>query len=215
MKKITIIIFMIFFSSYSAFTDFKPSAKGAGMGYAYTSRCNDADALYYNPSNISFITMPNLTIGYNKLYMGLDKDSLGLKSLYYAIPSEKIGAFGAGILVFDNNFYGEHIYSLSYSNSIKGDEKEYSFGLTFKMLRKFFKMTYSKDIANDPFFDEYGTRVTNYTGDIGFSMRKYDSYTLSLVLKNITRPDLAFMKDDILPMIINVGLLTGKFQVLL
>jgi len=195
-----------------AFWELKPGAKAARYGYAYTAVGRDADAVYYNPSRLVFADKINFSGGYERLYAGLDQDSLHFQSLFFALPENEIGAFGAGTTYFTGNFYKESISYLSYAKSLPYD---WSAGISFKYLRKRINTAYSQDIALDPFFSLNGTAVSNYSFDLGLNWQKKD-LALSLSAKNLTQPDMAYQDSvtDRLPLSISVAAAQKSYYLL-
>ena len=210
--KITLTLSLIFIVNitflYSAFWELKPGARSGGMGFAYSAIVKNSESVFYNPANLIYTEKPNLFLEYSKLYYGLDFDSLGYKSIFYSIPESEIGSFGAGFTSFDGNFYSESTYFLSYSKSFSLAKARYSAGVTFKYLKKNIDKNYSNDISNDPFFDEFGTALSNFTFDLGFTYRSSSEFINSFVVKNITKPNMAYQSniDESLPMIVTYGL---------
>ena len=200
---------------YSAFWELKPGAKSGGMGFAYSAIVKNAESVFYNPANLVYTVKPNIFIEYSKLYYGLDFDSLGYKSIFYSIPETEIGSFGAGFSAFDGNFYSESTYFLSYSKSFLSGGSKYSAGVTFKYLKKNIDKNYSNDISNDPFFDEFGTALSNFTFDLGLTYRSNSGFINSFVAKNITHPNMAYQSgiNESLPMILTYGV-AKKYNIL-
>jgi len=193
---------------YSAFWELKPGAKAGGMGFAYSALVKNSESVFYNPANLVYTEKPNIFLEYSKLYYGLDFDSLGYKSIFYSIPETDIGSFGAGFSSFDGNFYSESTYFLSYSKSFLSGGSRYSAGVTFKYLKKNINRNYSSDISNDPFFDQFGTALSNFTFDLGLSYRTNAGFINSFVVKNITKPNMAYQSEitESLPMIGTYGI---------
>jgi len=193
---------------YSAFWELKPGARSGGMGFAYSAIVKNSESVFYNPANLVYTEKPNLFLEYSKLYYGLDFDSLGYKSIFYSIPETDIGSFGAGFSAFDGNFYSESTYFLSYSKSFSAGKSKYSAGVTFKYLKKNIDTNYSNDISSDPFFDEFGTALSNFTFDLGLTYKSNSGFVNSFVVKNITKPNMAYQSDveETLPMILTYGL---------
>ena len=103
MKKFSFFIVTFFlFISYSnglyantkgSFLTMGTGACALGMGSAFCAVTNDADAVYWNPAGLTFLSKPEIT----GLHINLWEDTL-YDSLNYAHPINKIGTFGVGVI---------------------------------------------------------------------------------------------------------------------
>lgn len=207
-----IVVILTCNSVQGAFWELKPGARAARYGYAYTAVSSDADAVYYNPSRLILADKANFSGGYERLYAGLNQDSLHFQSLFFALPENEIGAFGLGTTYFTGNFYKESIAYLSYAKSLPYN---WSAGISFKYLRKRINTAYSQDIALDPFFSLNGTAVSNYSFDLGLNWQKND-LAFSLSAKNLTQPDMAYQDSvtDRLPISLSAAMAKKSFYLL-
>jgi len=104
------------------FGDYEPSARARGMGGAFISSCNDADAIFYNPAALDIATA-GVNTGYAKLF-GNDFQILKTGALAFHLPKFGTIALGIkkmGIEYQDVELESEGTYSLAHSFLLIGD----------------------------------------------------------------------------------------------
>ena len=75
------------------------SARGAGLGGAFTSLANDASACYWNPAGLATLKRTDLALTHSELPL-----SSRLEGLLLALPAGRMGSYGIG---FFYRSYGE------------------------------------------------------------------------------------------------------------
>jgi hypothetical protein len=112
------------------FIDAAYGARPAGMGEAFVSIADDADAALFNPAGFSRIDNFHLIYMYADLFSGLnikteqgEADPTGYHFLAAAIPIDgQIGYFGLAWLRLDTAIYKEDTLTLSYARRLwQGD----------------------------------------------------------------------------------------------
>ncbi|MBU2530804.1 MAG: hypothetical protein KKD35_07170, partial [Elusimicrobia bacterium] len=202
-------IMMTAINSNSAFIDIGYGARPVAMGQAFTAISDDINATHTNPAGLAFLTAPEISALYGRMYEGLSDDSeIGQGYFGFAAPIKK---YIPGTLGFSwqelslSEFYCESSFTLSYGTEVY---KNMFGGLNVKMLRK----SYSSDIYTeaDPLFTNNGYSKSGIALDLGGLYRINSQYTLGLVIKNINQPDMGIADKDIVPMQIRGGLAYWK-----
>lgn len=202
-------IIMTSINANSAFLDIGYGARPVAMGQAFTAISDDINAIHTNPAGLAFITNPEMSALYGRMYDGLSDDSeIGQSHFGFAAPIEK---HIPGVLGFSweelslTEVYSESSFTLSYGTEVY---KNMFGGLNIKMLRK----SYSSDIytVTDPLFNNNGYSKSGFALDLGGLYRINSQYTLGLVIKNINQPDMGLADKDIVPMVVRGGLAYWK-----
>jgi ABC-type phosphate/phosphonate transport system substrate-binding protein len=97
----------------------------AGMGEAFVSVADDANAVPINPAGLSLIESPVFCGMYSDLYSNLNAglftevyDRLGYNFVSLAVPLELLGGFGLAWTNFTSAMYGENALTLAYGKRI-------------------------------------------------------------------------------------------------
>jgi LysM repeat protein len=202
-------IIMTSINANSAFLDIGYGARPVAMGQAFTAISDDINAIHTNPAGLAFISNPEMSALYGRMYDGLSDDSeIGQSHFGFAAPVKKYipGAIGFSWEELSlTEAYSESSFTLSYGTEVY---KNMFGGLNLKMLRK----SYSSDIytAADPLFNNNGYSKTGFALDLGGLYRLNSQYTLGLVIKNINQPDMGLADKDTVPMVVRGGLAYWK-----
>jgi hypothetical protein len=140
MKLIKLIIISVFVlgsvALFASFDDYEPSARARGMGGAFYSVSNDANAVFYNTAGLQFAG--NGIVGnYTKLF-GNDFQVLSAIGLSMNLP-KKFGTLGIGLQALDVTYMdvtltSEKTYSLNHAITIMKDyHSELHFGYSLNM----------------------------------------------------------------------------------
>ena len=140
----------------AAFDDISVTARGKGMGGAFTAGADDYSAVYWNPSALSRIRKPELGLSYRDLYgLGL----LNYSFVSYVQPGVGKGAVGFGWIRMGTTpsvgfmNYAENTIIFSYGQRIK---QKFLFGVSVK----YFSVAYDVK-ASGIGFDMAGTYLVN------------------------------------------------------
>ncbi|MGQ9706382.1 MAG: PorV/PorQ family protein [bacterium] len=167
-----------------------PGGRPSGMGKAFTSISNDANATYYNPAGLSYISKREVNFMHEP--RSFESDTSGLGGMFYDFGSfvftmGRLGNLGIGFLYHDmgkSEARDEHgnlvgiIHSYGFSPSISIGRKitnTISIGTTFR-------------VAYEHLSDDPRGKMTTFAFDIGYLMRpKFAGGRLGfgVVLKNI------------------------------
>lgn len=140
MKKYFILSILIVSSAMllAVFDDYQPSARARGMGGAFTSVADDANAIFFNPAGLAELNYEGnfgWTRPYNEPFSSVKTLAFGAK-----LP-KKIGTIGVGAKLFDVNFedadlYGEQTWTLSHAFTLQKDiHSTINFGYNLNYLR--------------------------------------------------------------------------------
>jgi hypothetical protein len=140
MNKTIIILVVLLMSSLSLwglFDDYEPGVRARGMGGAYCTVGDDANALFYNPAGLVFAHSEAKT-GYGKLF---NNDFEVLKTVAFSMPlPKKFGTVGIALEAMDCdyqdvNMLSEKVYSLGHSITLMKDvHTELHFGWSANFL---------------------------------------------------------------------------------
>jgi hypothetical protein len=118
---------------FASFDDYEPSARARGMGGAFFSVSNDANAIFYNPAGLRFAGN-SITGNYTKLF-GNDFQVLNAVGFSMELP-KKYGTIGIGYQSLNATFMdvtltSEKTFSLSHAITLMKDyHSELYFGYT-------------------------------------------------------------------------------------
>jgi hypothetical protein len=167
-----------------------PGGRPAGMGKAFTSISNDANATYYNPSGLTLITKKEVNFMHEPRSFEGQTDELG--GMFYdfgsfVFPAGRLGNLGISFIYHDagkserrdnqGNLIGIiHSYGFSPAFSIgRKITKAMSVGTTFK-------------VAYEHLSDDPKGKTTTFAFDFGYLMRPAFAggrLGFGIVLKNI------------------------------
>jgi len=194
-------------SVHAAFLDPGFGARPLGLGGAYTALSDDSNGAMYNPAGLSYLSRPEAGFMYAKLFYGLDNVNLGLQYGSFVCPIKRYGSIGVSYSNFvSDSQYNEAMYILSYANSISkyldlSDPYDFSVGVNLKYLAHSYVL--DPYTVNDPVFAS-GNSKSNYAADLGVTgiilNTDSENFTLGVVAKNINRPDMGLLDQDIVPM---------------
>ncbi|MCS7230707.1 MAG: type IX secretion system membrane protein PorP/SprF [Elusimicrobiota bacterium] len=203
--KLTILsgLFLLVESIYS-FNEFVGhSARTKAMGDVVCGVADSVDSIYYNPAGLHTLSAPQISLGYQVLWMLLtETDTLGSGYISMCYPFKKVGSLGLSYSNFNiSNLYQEHIAILTYSNKISSP---LYLGVNLKYLGKFYTVT--DEIVNNTYFTLYGSKVSDFSFDIGLLYKK-EKISLGVSAQNLNQPNLALNPDekDHLKLKINTG----------
>ncbi|MCG2726312.1 MAG: PorV/PorQ family protein [Elusimicrobia bacterium] len=201
-------IVMASINANSAFLDIGYGARPVAMGQAFTAISDDINATHTNPAGLAFITVPEISALYGRMYEGLsDNSEIGQGHFGFAYPVKKYIPGTLGFSWEELNLteaYSETSFTLSYGTEVY---KNIFAGLNLKMLRK----SYSSDIYTeaDPLFNN-GYSKSAIALDLGGLYRVNSQYTLGLAVRNINQPDMGIANKDMVPMQIRGGVAYWK-----
>ena len=180
-------------------------ARSIGLGGAFTAIADDATATVWNPAGLG--SAPDLSLNFSTQRLDLDR-SHNFIALTKALGSA--GSIGlavtnagvSGIPQYDNkeNYGGEfdysaNAYSLSYGIGIGN----FSFGLTGRMLADNFGL---ESVENQSGFGGVDVGLMGHALHIDVGEEKVPTFHYGVVAKYLG----ASIGDDIVPMVVNVGL---------
>lgn len=167
----------------AAFEDQEVDPKSISLGNAFGSLCDNSNSVFLNPAGLSFLTSPQVCVGYSNAY-GLSE--LSQTSLSLAYPKKSWG-MGIGISVFGKSeFYQEKIGIISGAYKFRD---KISVGLSFKYL-------ILSSTSNYP-------ELKAASLDAGFRYKFIEKVELGGVVKNLNQPKLG---EDKIPLNYNFGL---------
>ncbi|MEW6555901.1 MAG: helix-hairpin-helix domain-containing protein [Elusimicrobiota bacterium] len=213
---VVICVFYLRLSAFPAFKNSGWSTRAVGMGGTFCAISDDSSAIFYNPAGIVYPVFSDVGFMYAKPYLGLKNIDLGLVSVSYTQPIEKIGTFGLGVNDYGNSLYKENTAILSYSRKIftsqKNKEKERNnVNLSFGINAKFLYHKYNWDSDTIKRAEEYndpvilaGSSKSAFTGDIGF-LCNIKNFSFGLAGLNLTQPDVGLYFEDKVPSELRLG----------
>ena len=180
-------------------------ARSIGLGGAFTAIADDATATVWNPAGLG--SAPDLSLNFSTQRLDLDR-SHNFIALTKALGSA--GSIGlavtnagvSGIQQYDNNEnyggefdYSANAYSLSYGIGIGN----FSVGLTGRMLADNFGLD---SVENQSGFGGVDVGLMGHALHIDVGEEKVPTFHYGVVAKYLG----ASIGDDIVPMVVNVGL---------
>lgn len=130
MRKITPFLFLIFFlinDLKAANDNYNVGAKAASLGHSSIS-FHDLWAVANNQAGIAFIKRPTLGVSYEERFR---MKEMGLKTVAFVLPTNRIGNFGISYTHFGDNEYNEMRINLAYGRMLG---KHFAMGLAFDYL---------------------------------------------------------------------------------
>lgn len=199
---------------FGAFKDTGWGVRPAGMGGAFISIADDANAGLWNPAGLGQINQREGTFMYAKPYAGLPGVNLGLVTFGFVYPVVGRGVAGFNWANFTSaREYQENTCLLSYALDImpyivaKSKMKVYT-GLNLKLLNhRYIISDEEKEIhrqAGDPTFEEE-TSASAYTMDIGFLIKPIPRLSIGLSGKNLLSANVGLATEDKVPMEAGIG----------
>lgn len=190
MKRISIILLLMLVLTnwtWAMFEDYDPSPRARGMGGAWYSIADDAEATFYNPAGLVF-TGHQLRIGYAQL-QGLDYLENKTLAFTYGLP-DSWGGIGLGIRAFDTSWddedlYSEKVYTLSHGFTLMKDihsELHIGYGLSMYHLE----------------IQDYGDEAC-FGIDVGLLAVLHQRFRVAASVTNINRPTLGEAREHELP----------------
>jgi len=193
----------------AAFKETGWGVRAVGMGGAFTARADDASGASWNPGGLTQFQRPEGAFMYERLYTGLEEVNLGTGYASLVLPTytRRYYALSWANLVSEDQ-YQENSISFSYARELNEFfylKPSISVGLNIKYLHHKFKL--DEYNQGNPVFKD-GTGKGALTGDLGILLRrvrKRRGYSLGLMAKNITRPDVGLKKSDRVPVELRLG----------
>jgi hypothetical protein len=180
-------------------------ARSIGLGGAFTAIADDATATVWNPAGLG--STPDLSLNFSTQRLDLDRSHnfIALTKTLGSAGSIGLAVTNAGvsgISQYDNkeNYGGEfdysaNAYSLSYGIGIGN----FSFGLTGRMLADNFGLD---SVENQSGFGGVDVGLMGHALHIDVGEEKVPTFHYGVVAKYLG----ASLGDDIVPMVVNVGL---------
>ncbi|MEN3013242.1 MAG: type IX secretion system membrane protein PorP/SprF [Endomicrobiia bacterium] len=199
-------IFVIFFASnlYSLNEFTGHSARTKAMGEAVCGVADSVESIYYNPAGLHTVLAPQVSLGYQILWMLLtEEDSLGNGYVNVSFPFKKVGSFCLGYSNFNiSNLYQEHVGIFTYSNKLFDS---FYGGFNAKYLSVVY--TIKDEIVNNSYFSTYGNQTSNFSFDIGFLYKK-EKFSIGTSFQNLNQPKLTLNPEekDFLKIKVNTGI---------
>lgn len=193
---------------HSAFKDNGWGARPLGMGGAYCSVANDAQAILFNPAGIAQLEKTEISFTHSRLYLGLDAGGTQLYNNYAAVaqPLRQWGTLG---LVWANqtasSLYKEDTYVLNYAQSLNTYWRELPFELLVGVNLKYLQNNFVLDsrTRTDPLFRE-GHAGQAPTFDLGLLIN-YERNSVGFAAKMINSPDIGLVSKDKVPREFTLG----------
>ncbi|MBD3183683.1 type IX secretion system membrane protein PorP/SprF [Candidatus Poribacteria bacterium] len=187
------------FSSYAAFVD-RGGVRPMGMGGAFVALADDSSAVMFNPAGIGQLGRTEVAAAYDRLYAGLEDDSLGRGYISYTQPSGQYGAFAINLAMLNTPLYRETTISLGYGRTFG----RVYLGVNAKGLFAGFDENDYTEI--DPLFSESMT-TNGIALDVGTLIKVTNNLSFGFALLNVNQPDMALDEnaEDKVPMLLQAG----------
>ena len=181
----------------AAFVDTYWGVRALGMGGAFTSIADDANAPLYNIAGIANVSKREVTLMGSRLFTGLDGVEIGANYLGFIYPfvDDKWGALsfawsslGTPALARYDTFsvgYGRRLNDIFKINT---DILNLSAGINLKYLMQ--------EINFDETDSDLSSDKGAITGDIGLLAQFTNGIKLGYSSKYITRPDIGYVEKD-------------------
>ncbi|MCX7716559.1 MAG: type IX secretion system membrane protein PorP/SprF [Endomicrobia bacterium] len=201
------ILFLIISNLFSAFQNIDWSVRAESMGGVATAFSEEPQGIFYNPAGISLITRPTIQMYYSKPYTGVENVDFSFKQLVGCVPFKSLN-FSLGYGIMDvNNLYSETVSIFAIGTTAKKLNKNLpfiQFGLGLKLLTK--QYNYNDEILMYEPHLKSKTSQSAFSLDIGVSYKTTkDKFKVGVALKDLNQPDLAIIKEDILPLNVCLG----------
>ena len=172
---------------YANYEDIGCGARAPGMGNAFTSVSDDVSAIYYNPAGLIQLKSQQFLSEYSRFHWRLkDKNEVSSSLIGYVYPHQRYGYFGIGWTRV-SKLYREDTYIISYGRDVI---PHLSLGLNAKIL--------SSKVNG-------GSSVSGYSMDLGCLYKVAPRVNTSLVLKDITQPDMGLKEKNRIPLSVKIG----------
>jgi len=183
---------LVFLSSEaeSAFTE-RGGVRPMGMGGAFVALADDTSAIMFNPAGLGQIERTELTAAYDKLYAGLEDDSLGRGLISYVHPSRNYGAFALNLALLHTSLYKETTTTFGYGKSLG---RSAYLGLNVKGL--FVSFEENEYTKIDPLFDNNNMSTNDLAFDLGMLYKLTDNISFGLAALNVNQPNMALGETD-------------------
>jgi len=195
-----IVISLISFNLIASFDDYEPSPRARGMGGAFYSTSDDANAVFYNPAGLEF-SSNNMLVSFTQLF-GCDFAELNTVAFSMKLPNN-FGTIGVGLLSMDVDYLGvnltsEKIYSISHSfNLMKDIHSQLNFGYTANL--------YHLDISTNGNQTEFGLNV-------GALATLHTRTKIGFTFYNINNPKMGKDHSQDLPQRMAMGISYDPYQ---
>jgi tetratricopeptide (TPR) repeat protein len=196
----------VYANTKGSFLSMGTGARALGMGSAFCAVADDADAVYWNPAGLAFLSKPEIT----GLHINLWEDTL-YDSLNYAHPINGIGTFGVGVIRLS-------------TDEIEKRESPLDAATTFSDTQTAFFLTYGKNIYKTVFgginLKAINQKIDNYSDsgwgmDIGLLWNVNANFSTGINLQNALAPTLKLkIVEEKYPLNAKVGVAYHLFNVL-
>jgi outer membrane protein OmpA-like peptidoglycan-associated protein len=191
----------------SAFLEDRWYVRPLGMGGAFVGLSDGPEGVLFNPAGIVEVKDMELTAMGGKPYLGMENINIFHSGIAAVYPSKELsGTIGAGGTYLTlSDLYSEVVAAISYASRISISESMTSFlGGSIKYLSHSYKWDpYTKELGverGDPLVRSGGTLSAGGVGvDIGLLL-KWGIYSVGVVGRNITQPNVGVKSEDRVPM---------------
>lgn len=204
---IIIIFHALSFLFSSAFLEDRWYVRPLGMGGAFVGLSNGAEGVLFNPAGTVEIKDAEITAMGGKPYVGMETINIFHSGVAVVYPSKELfGTIGAsGTYLTLSDLYSEVVAAFSYASRIFISESIVSFlGGSIKYLSHSYKWdSYTKELGSergDPLVKS-GDALSagGVSVDIGLLL-KWEIYSVGIVGRNITQPNVGVKSEDRVPM---------------
>ncbi|MEW6555842.1 MAG: hypothetical protein AB1349_00630 [Elusimicrobiota bacterium] len=200
--------FFIFHCLYASFSDINIT-KNDGLAKSGVASISDISASVINPAGISLIKGTQVSVEYQKLFVGLKGPSyevdgfnkLDISNSFLGLATslpKNIGAVSFYWKSFTSyNQYLENVYALCYARNLeeiflREKEEEFSVGVSLKYLT----VGYTADEYTQDFFDKYGNTASGFSSDLGLKYSPVRGLDFGVAFLNIYSSDLGLVYEN-------------------
>lgn len=189
-------------------------ARPLGLGRTFVGVADDANALDWNPAGIASFQSLSLTAGFNKLYLGLDNDNIGIG--HFGVVNQYLDWFAYGVSwrSLFSHVYSENHFRLGLAHRF-GWKPETFFGrhplcvgLAVKAIGIGYNPANFEDNPDDPggmsIEDDLRTNLGGiskwgFSVDAGLLWRLTPKITVGVTTADLIQPDMAMQDAAALP----------------
>lgn len=184
------------------------AARPVGMGEAFTSLSDDANAIWYNSAGLARINQMGIALSYARLYPELGGERLHNSVVGFVTPVGRLGSIGIGLSRLDADVTSETVGVVGYGLKLGG---KLSIGGTGKLLM------WNAKGSIDPVsgVKDKDRSASGFSVDLG-TLLSFGAFSAGLTLHDLIQPNISEsgIDDGKLPIEMRGGLLYEKKGVL-
>ncbi|RLC50354.1 MAG: hypothetical protein DRZ79_04530 [Candidatus Cloacimonadota bacterium] len=191
MKRIILILVLVFPLLCLSYDFDKGGLRNAAMGGTGISSSDDAAAAVWNPALLDKINHFVFITDSRPYLIQLDNDNIYQNFTYFGIPTGKFGTFALTGGLFNSNGYDEGKFGFHYGKTLLAKKIAVGFGIN--------------DFYTN--FTEINNTKNAVDADIGFYFSPSEIVNIGFIINNLSRANLASEEgiEDKLPRIIGLG----------